>query len=147
LLITVSLSSCGTLGEAFQEGYQAGFHFARGNQCYKSGADSEAEKELKEALEAADKCKAWTIKSRCLVRMGQLRAKQGKNGEADSDFKEALEVFDRNAESPYIKKNYHELKDFWIMALHGRSAILQKLPNRASEAQALESKAKGLESN
>ena len=79
--------------------------------------------------------------------MGQLCAKQGKNGEADSDFKSAIELFDRNAESPYVKKNLHELKNFWVMALHGRSGVLQKLPNRSSEAQELEAKAKTLESN
>lgn len=140
------LTSC-SIGEAFQEGYQAGFHFARGERYYKTGDDSQAENEFKVALQAADKCKAWTIKSRCLVRLGQLCVKQGKNAEADSDFKSAIELFDRNAESPYVKKNLHELKNFWAMALHGRADILQKLPNRGTEAQELEAKAKTLESN
>lgn len=147
LVLSTALSSCGNVGEAFQEGYQAGYHFAHGENCYKAGNDSDAEKEYRTAIEAAEKCKSWIVKSRALVRLGQLSAKEGKTSEADSDFKTAIDLFDRNSDSPYIKKNYRNIKSYWITALHGRSGILQKQPNNKAEAQVLEEKAKALETN
>lgn len=146
-VVAGSLSSCGSVGEAFQEGYQAGYHFAHGENCYKAGNDSEAVKEYKTAIEAAEKCKSWIVKSRALVRLGQISAKQGNTGEADADFKTAIDLFDRNSDSPSIKKNYRNIKSYWITALHGRSEILQKQPINKAEAQVLEQKAKSLESN